>query len=124
VFKSSTFLTVSPRRARPVGVRCSLDSGREQGNSASTLGAKGRPEQVQQNSPRKAVRGRDASYLAPPAQNRTGGFPAYGSCLGCVTARVAVYVPAPLTREPGSDSGIHAASGIRHVANFSKATPS
>src|SRR5258708_21948353 len=27
-------------------------------------------------------RGRDASYLAPPAQNRTCGFPAYGSHLG------------------------------------------
>ena len=25
----------------------------------------------------RAVRGRDASYLAPPAQNRTCGFPAY-----------------------------------------------
>ena len=32
------------------------------------------------------VRGRDASYLAPPAQIRTCGFPAYGSHLGCVTA--------------------------------------
>jgi hypothetical protein len=32
-------------------------------------------------------RGRDASYLAPPAQNRTCGFPAYGSHLGCVTAK-------------------------------------
>ena len=27
-------------------------------------------------------RGRDASYLAPPAQIRTCGFPAYGSYLG------------------------------------------
>ena len=39
--------------------------------------------------PRKhigALRGRDASYLAPPAQIRTCGFPAYGSHLGCVTA--------------------------------------
>src|SRR2546428_7082699 len=27
-------------------------------------------------------RGRDASYPAPPAQIRTCGFPAYGSCLG------------------------------------------
>jgi len=36
---------------------------------------------VQQNSPRKVVRGRDASYLAP-AQIRTCGFPAYGSHLG------------------------------------------
>jgi hypothetical protein len=28
------------------------------------------------------LRGRDASYLAPPAQIRTCGFPAYGSHLG------------------------------------------
>ena len=35
---------------------------------------------------RRLRRGRDASYLAPPAQNRTCGFPAYGSHLGCVTA--------------------------------------
>src|ERR1700756_2753867 len=35
-------------------------------------------------------RGRDASYLAPPAQNRTCGFPAYGSHLGCVTAKRAL----------------------------------
>src|ERR1700758_2782199 len=34
-----------------------------------------------------ARRGRDASYLAPPAQNRTRSFPAYGSHLGCVTAK-------------------------------------
>src|SRR4051794_748104 len=40
----------------------------------------------------------------PPAQIRTCGFPAYGSCLGCVTAQVAVYAPAPVTREPGSES--------------------
>ena len=32
-------------------------------------------------------RGRDARYRAPPAQNRTGGFPAYGSHLGCLTAK-------------------------------------
>src|ERR1035441_2004324 len=31
-------------------------------------------------------RGRDASYLAPPAQNRTGPIRAYGSHLGCMTA--------------------------------------
>src|SRR5213593_728166 len=30
----------------------------------------------------RPVRGRDASYLAPPAQIRTCGFPAYGSHLG------------------------------------------
>ena len=32
------------------------------------------------------VRGRDASYLAPPAQIRTGPIKAYGSHLGYVTA--------------------------------------
>ena len=32
-------------------------------------------------------RTRDASYLAPPAQIRTRSFPAYGSYLGCVTAK-------------------------------------
>src|SRR5215470_536899 len=42
--------------------------------------------------------------LASLHQNRTCGFPAYGSCLGCVTAQVAVYAPAPVTREPGSES--------------------
>src|SRR5215831_10744207 len=31
--------------------------------------------------------GRDASYLVPPAQIRTCSFPAYGSHLGCVTAK-------------------------------------
>ena len=30
-------------------------------------------------------RGRDGSYLPPPAQIRTCGTTAYGSCLGCVT---------------------------------------
>src|SRR6516165_11491434 len=54
---------------------------------ALTLRAKRRPEHVQQNSPRAAGRGRDASYLAPPAQNRTCSFPAYGSHLGCLTAK-------------------------------------
>ena len=32
-------------------------------------------------------RGRDASYLAPPAQIRTGPIRAYGSHLGCLTAK-------------------------------------
>ena len=45
-----------------------------------------------------------AFHRTPPAQNRTCGFPAYGSHLGCVTAQVAVYAPAPVTREPGSES--------------------
>src|SRR5499427_10870795 len=49
--------------------------------------------------------GRDVRFIArPPAQIRTCGFPAYGSCLGWVTAQVAVYAPAPLTRDPGSES--------------------
>src|SRR5262245_22843450 len=36
---------------------------------------------------RPLVRGRDASYLAPPAQIRTGPIRAYGSRLGCLTAK-------------------------------------
>src|SRR5476651_2891652 len=32
-------------------------------------------------------RGRDASHLAPPAQIRTGPIRAYGSHLGCLTAK-------------------------------------
>ena len=43
--------------------------------------------------------------LASLHQIRTCGFPAYGSHLGCVTANVAVCVPAPVTRLPGSESG-------------------
>src|ERR1700688_3033658 len=35
----------------------------------------------------REVRGRDASYLAPPAQIRTGPIRAYGSRLGCRTAK-------------------------------------
>src|SRR5262249_28908649 len=41
--------------------------------------------------------------LASLHQNRTCGFPAYGSCLGCVTAQAAVYALAPLTHDPGSE---------------------
>ena len=51
---------------------------------APTLCAKSGREQMQQNEAK--IRGRDASYLAPPAQIRTCGLPAYGSHLGCVTA--------------------------------------
>lgn len=32
-------------------------------------------------------RGRDAHYCTPPAQNHTGGIPAYGSHLGCLTRK-------------------------------------
>jgi hypothetical protein len=37
--------------------------------------------------PTDDFRGRDASYLAPPAQIRTGPIRAYGSHLGCLTAK-------------------------------------
>lgn len=50
------------------------------------------------------IRGRDASYLAPPAQIRTGGFPACGSHLGS-TAAVAVCEPTPMSRLSGSEPG-------------------
>src|SRR6202047_3405222 len=55
-------------------------------------------------------RGRDASYLAPPAQIRTCSFPAYGSHLGyprqlCAT----VCEPASVTRLCGAESGACAA---------------
>ena len=33
------------------------------------------------------LRGRSAPHGVPPAQIRTGGFPAYGSHLGCLTAK-------------------------------------
>ena len=51
------------------------------------------------------LRGRDASYLAPPAQIRTCGFPAYGSHLGYQRQFGAVYEPTPVTRLSGSGSG-------------------
>ena len=38
--------------------------------------------------PKSDFRGRDASYLAPPAQIRTGPIRAYGSHLGCLTANL------------------------------------
>ena len=34
-----------------------------------------------------ADRGRSAPHGVPPAKIRTGGFPAYGSHLGCLTAK-------------------------------------
>jgi len=61
------------------------------------LGERQRPQRRQEAEPdgvhqgphekEQLLRGRDASYLAPPAQSRTSGFPAYGSHLGCVTAK-------------------------------------
>jgi hypothetical protein len=51
-------------------------------------------------------RGRDASYLAPPAQIRTCGFPAYGSHLGYQRQQcAAVCEPASVTRLCGAESG-------------------
>jgi hypothetical protein len=48
----------------------------------------------------------DTRFIArPPPQIRTCGFHAYGSHLGCVTAKTSVCVPAPVTRMPGSASG-------------------
>jgi hypothetical protein len=52
----------------------------------------------------RRFRGRDASYLAPPAQIRTSGFPAYGSHLGCRRQKVAVCEPTPVTRWSGTES--------------------
>src|SRR6202047_4009349 len=52
----------------------------------------------------KRLRGRDASYLAPPAQIRTCGFPAYGSHLGCQRRKRAVCEPTPVTRWSGTES--------------------
>src|SRR6201993_3845178 len=53
-----------------------------------------------------ALRTRDASYLAPPAQIRTCNFPAYGSHLGYPRQRyAAVCEPASLTRLCGAESG-------------------
>src|ERR1700730_15613806 len=55
-------------------------------------------------------RGRDASYLAPPAQIRTCSFPAYGSHLGYPRQLcAAVCEPASVTRLCGAESGACAA---------------
>jgi hypothetical protein len=35
----------------------------------------------------RQYRGREPGYPGPPAQIRTGSFPAYGSYLGCLTAK-------------------------------------
>jgi hypothetical protein len=54
----------------------------------------------------KSGRGREASCLARPAQIRTCGFAAYGSYLGSNDETpLAVCVPAPVSRLPGSESG-------------------
>src|SRR4051812_42731910 len=69
--------------------------------------------------------GRDVHFMArPPAQIRTCGFPAYGSCLGCVTAQVAVYAPAPVTREPGSESSTCFAGAVFPLAPALRSTDS
>src|SRR3984893_16155997 len=52
-----------------------------------------------------SCRGRDASYLAPPAQIRTCRFPAYGSHLGYPRQLcAAVCEPASVTRLCGAES--------------------
>ena len=55
-------------------------------------------------------RGRDTYCYAPPAQNRTCGFPASGSHLGCVTSGPQVHGPlvcdpAHVTRKPDTEFG-------------------
>src|SRR4029453_18375198 len=55
-------------------------------------------------------RGRDASYLAPPAQIRASPIRAHGSHLGYVRrvvifSRNSVCAPAPVTRSPGTVPG-------------------
>src|SRR6266446_2140407 len=60
--------------------------------------------------PTLGCRGRDASYLAPPAQIRTCSFPAYGSHLGYPRQLcAAVCEPASVTRLCGAESGACAA---------------
>jgi hypothetical protein len=49
-------------------------------------------------------RGRDGHLLTAP-QIRASGFPAHGSHLGYVTAKLAVRAPALVTRAPGTVSG-------------------
>ena len=53
----------------------------------------------------KSFRGRDAHYCAPPAQIRTSPIKAYGSHLGCLTAKLSVHAPVRGTCFPGSGSG-------------------
>src|SRR5580704_16823166 len=79
--------------------RCSPDSGHSAEEWACPFCAK-ETHALQQSS----LRGRDASYLAPPAQIRTCGFPACGSHLGS-TAVVAVCEPTPVSRLSGSEPG-------------------
>ena len=62
--------------------------------------------------------GRDAHYWAPPAQNRTCGFPAYGSHLGCLTAGLAAF----RTRSGVCDTlSRHCVRHVRHRLAFSLA---
>src|ERR1700719_1425121 len=79
------------------GSNPSLSTGESRANLASCLtagtstdcGALDCPGGAQDADPgvvRSRDCGRDTHYWAPPAQNRTGSFPAYGSHLGCLTA--------------------------------------
>src|SRR5262249_46376862 len=63
--------------------------------------------------------GRDAHYWAPPAQNRTCSFPAYGSHLGCWTASLAAF----RTRSGTCDTlSRHWVRHVRHRVAFSLAS--
>jgi len=73
-------------------------------------------------------RGRDARHRAPPAQNRTCGFPAYGSHLGYLTAKRPSLLPvrdrARGTGFPGSASGAcRAQSRSPRPLSFAPPTP-
>src|SRR4029077_1321259 len=62
--------------------------------------------------------GRDAHYWAPPAQNRTCSFPAYGSHLGCLTAGLGL----PYALQPGDTLSRHCVRHVRHRFAFSLAS--
>ena len=56
------------------------------GRAAGALDCPGGAQDADPGVVRARDCGRDTHYWAPPAQNRTGSFPAYGSHLGCLTA--------------------------------------
>ncbi len=68
-------------------------------------------------------RGRDAHYCAPPAQIRTSGFPAYGSCLGCLTANLCLAACRTRSRPCGAPSRPCVRS-VRSCPAFPLAPPS
>jgi hypothetical protein len=89
-------VTIDPRR------EC---GGREQGSKCALAGKRvnNRSRGIHTPLCRRCLCGRDAGYLAPPAQSRTCSFPASGSAVG-------------LTSAQGGCSSIHAwASVLGHV---------